>query len=103
MICPHSSPGTCEYYLTLQRLGLRFLRRGPYPGLSRWALNATGCGETVAILTKRHIREGHVKTEAELGVMKPLSSKAGSQEQLEEARTGFCPPASRESMVLLTA
>lgn len=24
-------PGTWEYYLTLQRLGIRFLRRGPYP------------------------------------------------------------------------
>lgn len=57
----------------------------------------------MAILTQRYTREGHVRTEAALGLMKPLSSKAGSQQQLEEARTGFCPPASRESVAQLTA
>ena len=52
--------------------------------------------------THTHTQERYVRMEAEVGVMHPQSTNAGSYQKLEKTENGFSPRAFKEIAVLLT-
>lgn len=68
-ICPPPTPGACECEHIWKRVLTDVIKHGisrcDHPGLTGWVLNLM----TVSLSVRRG--EGHVKTQAETGVMLP--------------------------------